>query len=57
VLAITGAEEKPKASTAPRALLELNIERRGERWTFCLVGEPDVPNSMGEMIKIGRGGP
>ena len=28
----------------------------GERMDVCLVGEPTCPNSMGEMIKIGRRG-
>ena len=32
------------------------MEQSGERMDVCLVGEPTCPNTMGEMIKIGRRG-
>lgn len=54
VLAITGDEEGD-AVDGTRALLDWMAEH-GERMDVCLVGEPTCPETMGEMIKIGRRG-
>lgn len=54
ILAITGDEEGD-AVDGTTALLE-HMEQNGERMDVCLVGEPTCPETMGEMIKIGRRG-
>ena len=54
VIAITGDEEGD-ALDGTTALLE-HMEKQGERMDVCLVGEPTCPETMGEMIKIGRRG-
>lgn len=54
IIAITGDEED-KAIDGTPALLDY-MARAGERMTHCLVGEPTCPNTMGEMMKIGRRG-
>lgn len=54
VLAITGDEEGP-ATDGTVALLDW-MNSNGERIDHCLVGEPTSPNTMGEMMKIGRRG-
>ncbi len=54
VIAITGDEEGESVD-GTLALLEY-MENNGERMDVCLVGEPTCPNTMGEMIKIGRRG-
>ena len=54
VLAITGDEEGD-ALDGTTALLDYMAEN-GERMDVCLVGEPTCPETMGEMIKIGRRG-
>ena len=54
ILAITGDEEG-SAVDGTVALLDW-MAREGERMTACLVGEPTCPNTMGEMMKIGRRG-
>ncbi len=54
VLAITGDEEGD-AVDGTVALLDW-MEANGERMDHCLVGEPTSPNTMGEMMKIGRRG-
>ncbi len=54
VIAITGDEEG-NATDGTTALLE-HMEQNGERMDVCLVGEPTCPETMGEMIKIGRRG-
>jgi len=54
VLAITGDEEGD-AVDGTTALLDY-MEQAGERMSACLVGEPTCPNTMGEMMKIGRRG-
>ncbi|MEO0357352.1 MAG: succinyl-diaminopimelate desuccinylase, partial [Pseudomonadota bacterium] len=54
VLAITGDEEGD-AKDGTIALLEW-IEAQGERLDVCLVGEPTCPDTMGDMMKIGRRG-
>jgi succinyl-diaminopimelate desuccinylase len=51
---ITGDEEGP-AINGTTKLLSWAAER-GERWDACLVGEPTNPDTLGEMIKIGRRG-
>lgn len=54
ILAITGDEEGD-ATDGTTALLEY-MSQAGEAMTVCLVGEPTCPETMGEMIKIGRRG-
>lgn len=54
ILAITGDEEGD-AVDGTTALLDW-MDRKGERMSACLVGEPTCPETMGEMIKIGRRG-
>lgn len=54
VLAITGDEEGD-ALDGTVALLDW-MDTNGERMDHCLVGEPTSPNTMGEMMKIGRRG-
>ena len=54
VITITGDEEGESVD-GTLALLE-HMEKQGERMDVCLVGEPTCPNTMGEMIKIGRRG-
>ncbi|SDX91167.1 succinyl-diaminopimelate desuccinylase [Citreimonas salinaria] len=54
VLAITGDEEGDSVD-GTAALLDWMGEA-GERLSVCLVGEPTCPETMGEMIKIGRRG-
>jgi succinyl-diaminopimelate desuccinylase len=51
---LTGDEEGPAINgTAP--LME-HIDAKGETITACLLGEPTNPETMGEMIKVGRRG-
>jgi len=54
ILAITGDEEAD-ALDGTTALLDY-MDRAEERMSVCLVGEPTCPNTMGEMMKIGRRG-
>ncbi|MGE4326048.1 MAG: succinyl-diaminopimelate desuccinylase [Pseudodonghicola sp.] len=54
ILAITGDEEGD-AVDGTVALLDY-MEQTGEAMAACLVGEPTCPNTMGEMMKIGRRG-
>ncbi|MEL0436575.1 succinyl-diaminopimelate desuccinylase [Phycobacter sp. K97] len=54
ILTITGDEEGD-ALDGTTALLDY-MEDQGEAMSVCLVGEPTCPNTMGEMIKIGRRG-
>ena len=54
VIAITGDEEGD-ALDGTTALLEY-MEQNGERMDVCLVGEPTCPDTMGQMMKIGRRG-
>jgi len=54
VITITGDEEG-ESTDGTLALLEY-MEKNGERMDVCLVGEPTCPDTMGEMIKIGRRG-
>ncbi len=54
ILAITGDEEGD-AVDGTAALLD-HMQSTGEAMSVCLVGEPTCPETMGEMIKIGRRG-
>ncbi len=54
ILTITGDEEAD-ALDGTTALLD-HMDQVGERMSVCLVGEPTCPNTMGEMMKIGRRG-
>lgn len=54
ILAITGDEEGD-ATDGTVALLDW-MAANGERMTDCLVGEPTCPDTMGQMMKIGRRG-
>ncbi|MGY3438170.1 MULTISPECIES: succinyl-diaminopimelate desuccinylase [unclassified Marinovum] len=54
IIAITGDEEGD-ADHGTTALLE-HMNTSGEAMTVCLVGEPTCPDTMGEMMKIGRRG-
>ncbi|MGB0904292.1 MAG: succinyl-diaminopimelate desuccinylase, partial [Mangrovicoccus sp.] len=54
ILAITGDEEGD-AHDGTTALLDWMAEQ-GEAMSVCLVGEPTCPDTMGEMMKIGRRG-
>ena len=54
VIAITGDEEAD-AIDGTTALLEY-MENNGERMDVCLVGEPTCPDTMGQMMKVGRRG-
>lgn len=54
ILAITGDEEGP-ATDGTVALLDW-MEAEGEAMSVCIVGEPTCPETLGDMIKIGRRG-
>ncbi|MEL6452667.1 MAG: succinyl-diaminopimelate desuccinylase [Pseudomonadota bacterium] len=54
ILAITGDEEGD-AVDGTTALLD-HMASAGEAMSVCLVGEPTCPQTMGEMMKIGRRG-
>ncbi|RFU13752.1 succinyl-diaminopimelate desuccinylase [Rhodobacteraceae bacterium W635] len=54
VLAITGDEEGV-STDGTLALLDW-MKREGERMSACIVGEPTCPETIGDMIKIGRRG-
>ncbi|HHC29079.1 MAG TPA: succinyl-diaminopimelate desuccinylase [Rhodobacterales bacterium] len=54
IIAITGDEEGD-ATDGTVALLDW-MQAQGERMTACIVGEPTCPDTMGEMMKIGRRG-
>ena len=51
---ITGDEEGPGVD-GTQAILDW-MEAQGETLDHCLVGEPTCPETMGEMMKIGRRG-
>lgn len=51
---ITGDEEGPAINGTVK-LLEW-AEAKGERWDAAIVGEPTNPETLGDMIKIGRRG-
>jgi len=53
-LLITGDEEGPAVNGTKKVLSWL--EERGEKIDMCLVGEPTNPQSLGQMVKIGRRG-
>lgn len=54
ILTITGDEEGESVDGTTALLDYMTAE--GEAMTACLVGEPTCPDTMGEMIKIGRRG-
>ena len=54
ILTITGDEEGP-STDGTIALLDW-MQVNNEAMTACIVGEPTCPNTMGEMIKVGRRG-
>ncbi len=54
ILTITGDEEGPSIDGTV-ALLDW-MAAQGEKMTHCLVGEPTCPNTLGDMMKIGRRG-
>ncbi|MGI3186830.1 succinyl-diaminopimelate desuccinylase [Nioella aestuarii] len=54
VLAITGDEEGP-STDGTIALLDW-MDKQNERMSACIVGEPTCPETIGDMIKIGRRG-
>jgi succinyl-diaminopimelate desuccinylase len=54
VLTITGDEEGP-STDGTIALLDW-MEAEGEKMSACIVGEPTCPDTIGDMIKIGRRG-
>ena len=54
IITVTGDEEGD-AVDGTTAILDW-MEDAGERMDVCLVGEPTCPETMGEMIKIGRRG-
>jgi succinyl-diaminopimelate desuccinylase len=53
-LLITGDEEGPSINGTGK-LLEW-AAARGETWDASIVGEPTNPETLGDMIKIGRRG-
>jgi succinyl-diaminopimelate desuccinylase len=54
ILTITGDEEGPSVDGTV-ALLDW-MGKQGEKMSHCLVGEPTCPNTLGDMMKIGRRG-
>lgn len=54
ILTITGDEEGPSTDGTIALLDWMRINN--EAMTACIVGEPTCPNTMGEMIKVGRRG-
>lgn len=54
IIAITGDEEGVAVDGTAALLDWMAVE--GEAMTACLVGEPTCPDTLGEMIKIGRRG-
>lgn len=53
-LLITGDEEGPSIN-GTRKVLDW-LDQQGESLSACLIGEPTNPETLGEMIKIGRRG-
>jgi len=51
---ITSDEEGPSIDGTKRVMQELNA--RGERIDWCLVGEPSSESTVGDTVKIGRRG-
>ena len=54
IMTITGDEEGP-AKDGTVALLDW-MKTKGETMSVCLVGEPTCPETIGDMMKIGRRG-
>jgi succinyl-diaminopimelate desuccinylase len=53
-LLITGDEEGPSINGTVK-LLDW-ADKRGERFSHCIVGEPTNPAALGDMVKVGRRG-
>lgn len=53
-LVISGDEEEPIVDGTKKVLEQVSAE--GEKFDFCLVGEPSNPHNIGDEIKIGRRG-
>ncbi|WP_181577715.1 succinyl-diaminopimelate desuccinylase [Candidatus Liberibacter asiaticus] len=53
-LLITGDEEGPAINGTKKMLSW--IEKKGEKWDACIVGEPTCNHIIGDTIKIGRRG-
>ena len=51
---LTSDEEGPSVD-GTRRVMEV-LEARGEKITWCVVGEPTSTNALGDMVKIGRRG-
>ena len=51
---ITGDEEGPAVNGTVKLLEWAKL--RGEKFDHCILGEPTNPNTLGDMIKIGRRG-
>lgn len=51
---LTSDEEGPSID-GTRRVMEV-LEARGEKITWCIVGEPTSTNALGDMVKIGRRG-
>lgn len=51
---ISGDEEEPIVDGTKKVLEQVSTE--GEKFDFCLVGEPSNPQNIGDEIKIGRRG-
>lgn len=51
---LTSDEEGPSID-GTRRVMEV-LEARGEKITWCVVGEPTSTNALGDMVKIGRRG-
>lgn len=54
ILTITGDEEGPSVDGTVALLGWMG--KQGEKMSHCLVGEPTCPNTLGDMMKIGRRG-
>lgn len=53
-LVISGDEEEPIVDGTKKVLEQISAE--GEKFDFCLVGEPSNPQNIGDEIKVGRRG-
>jgi succinyl-diaminopimelate desuccinylase len=53
-LLLTSDEEGPAVNGTAKAIEWL--KQKGEKITYCLVGEPTNPTELGQMIKVGRRG-
>ncbi len=53
-LILAGDEEQPVIK-GTKNMLEI-LDKEGEKWDFCIVGEPSCAENVGDTIKIGRRG-